>query len=324
MKNIFSLLLVALIFSTPTFAQDTDNDAITIKIPLFAHPTIRLTGALITPTDANFKGNWGESALKYDGALNSLKTNYGVELGYSKDKSYFPNADKWDIEYLFFKYSNADYTIAQLEEYNNCLENYTHSAISFNYLADREEDNLPLYNFSSIMSVGISSVEGAGYKFSKHNGIRLLTGGAMNWYFVKLDGPILYEDVMLRIDPINMEHLADGFRFGHSFMSEVNLNVYNGISVFANVKEDLIYPRVVFWKYTGSMICYGIADGILGTFTRHIKYKSPYAYPVVNFVLQTALKWGFTELSRKNMNWPFETASPVILESFNIGIQYEF
>ncbi|MDR0927674.1 MAG: hypothetical protein LBO69_07915 [Ignavibacteria bacterium] len=321
MKYTTLISLIFFVAASATFAQPdtlivkkTDrSDTIVFNHHFnLKHPTIRLSGSLVT--DANYKGNG------FDGTLNSSEYSFGAEFGYAKDKNFFP-ADKWNISFPFFEYSSEDFTSEQLAKYNACLSNYFHHGLSINYSQFETGDFSE--SIDNLISVGFTTLEGAGYKFSEHSGIRLLSGSGVNWYFINGESNNEQVEPILN-SPIDIDYLAHGFRFGHSYQSEVNFNVYNGISVFANAKRDVIFPRTIFWKYTGSMICYGLADFVVGSFTRHIKYSSPYVYPAVNFVLKSALNWGFTELQRKNMNWPFNTASPVMLESFNVGLQFEF
>jgi hypothetical protein len=44
----------------------------------------------------------------------------------------------------------------------------------------------------------------------------------------------------------------------------------------------------------------------------------------VNFVLKTGFSYGFYELRKTKMNWPFNSVSPLMYESWKVGMSFEF
>ena len=80
----------------------------------------------------------------------------------------------------------------------------------------------------------------------------------------------------------------------------------------------------MFWYWTASELVKGATTGLLGTFINEVGKASPSAVPVVNFVLQNALNYGFYELRQKHMNWPVHTEAPLIFDTFKIGVNVNF
>jgi hypothetical protein len=52
--------------------------------------------------------------------------------------------------------------------------------------------------------------------------------------------------------------------------------------------------------------------------------RSPYAGPIVHFVLKNALSYGFYELRKKHMNWPVQTVAPLMYENYKVGLTFAF
>jgi hypothetical protein len=59
-------------------------------------------------------------------------------------------------------------------------------------------------------------------------------------------------------------------------------------------------------------------------FIHAIMKSSPTAGPIINFVLKNALAYGLYELRRENMNWPFNSAEPLLFDSFKAGFTFTF
>ena len=75
----------------------------------------------------------------------------------------------------------------------------------------------------------------------------------------------------------------------------------------------------------GSEIIEGAADGIAGMVARTtFGRSSPKSLPIFNFILRNAVAYGFKELRREKMNWPFDTAAPLNITSWNVGLSVSF
>ncbi|HAW08262.1 MAG TPA: hypothetical protein DCW42_03700 [Bacteroidetes bacterium] len=63
---------------------------------------------------------------------------------------------------------------------------------------------------------------------------------------------------------------------------------------------------------------------MVDSFVKRVRGYSPWATPIVNFVLKNGLSYGLYELRRSKMNWPFNSASPYVFETFKVGMSYKF
>jgi hypothetical protein len=52
--------------------------------------------------------------------------------------------------------------------------------------------------------------------------------------------------------------------------------------------------------------------------------SSPYAGPVVGFILKSALSYGIYELRQEKMNWPFSSAAPLSYDQVKFGMTFNF
>ena len=66
------------------------------------------------------------------------------------------------------------------------------------------------------------------------------------------------------------------------------------------------------------------AQFLLDQFIDEIGESSPYAVPVVNFFLKNGLSYAVYELRKDKMNWPFDSAPPLCIDSFKFGLTFVF
>jgi hypothetical protein len=59
-------------------------------------------------------------------------------------------------------------------------------------------------------------------------------------------------------------------------------------------------------------------------FVDEVEQASPYAAPVVRFILEGALQYAFYELREDEVNWPFDTEPPLTVDMFKLGVTTRF
>ncbi|MGE5847186.1 MAG: hypothetical protein ACM34O_10705, partial [Ignavibacteria bacterium] len=96
------------------------------------------------------------------------------------------------------------------------------------------------------------------------------------------------------------------------------------LTLEAGYERSIIFPRHLFWKWLGSAGIELIGQWALDEFIDNIMDSSPYAAPVVNFVLKNALAYGIYELRQEKMNWPFNSAAPLAYDQFKFGVTFVF
>jgi len=131
------------------------------------------------------------------------------------------------------------------------------------------------------------------------------------------------EDTPLNADDKNTTDLFNKtFRFGSSTEGGIKFQLLKDISIDAGYQRSLIFPRHVFWAWVGSEVVEVAGHWALDRFINEVMRSSPYAGPVVNFVLKNALSYGIYQLRHNEMNWPFNTAAPLSYDQFKFGITF--
>jgi opacity protein-like surface antigen len=114
------------------------------------------------------------------------------------------------------------------------------------------------------------------------------------------------------------------YRFGTSFEGGVRFKIIKNLMIDAGYERSIVFPRHLFWKWAGSIIIEAAGQGAIDRFVDKIVDSSPYAAPVVSFVLKNALSYGIYELRQEKMNWPFSTPPPLAYNQFKIGLTFVF
>ena len=112
------------------------------------------------------------------------------------------------------------------------------------------------------------------------------------------------------------------FRFGLTAESGIRANIGQKFSLSGGYEANIIYPRFVFWEWLGSYAIVGAANGVVTFFREDMLDNSPTLGPVMVFALRTAIAWGFYQLLREEMNWPFNSETPLTHETLKFGVTF--
>lgn len=190
-----------------------------------------------------------------------------------------------------------------------------------NKLAGNKTNGLEIE--SEMWRVGFERNRGYGYKLGENSSIILFNGYTLNWSRVDFNYPLI---LTLTTNPdfetLNM--YDESFRFGTSGSGGISFKVINNLMLDASYERSIIFQRHLFWKWAGSAIIESAAQGLLDKFIDEIFESSPYAGPVVSFVLKNALTYGVYELRKDKMNWPFKSESPLTYDQFKFGLTFIF
>jgi hypothetical protein len=119
--------------------------------------------------------------------------------------------------------------------------------------------------------------------------------------------------------------LYDGsFRFGTGSEAGLRFKIIPQVTLEAAYERSIIFERHLFWKWAGSAVIEAAGQWALDSFINKIMDSSPYAAPIVSFVLKNALSYGIYELRQEKMNWPFKSASPLAYDQFKFGVTFNF
>jgi hypothetical protein len=63
---------------------------------------------------------------------------------------------------------------------------------------------------------------------------------------------------------------------------------------------------------------------MLDSFVKEIVRSSPYSGPIVNFILKNGFAYAMYELRKEKMHWPFNSAEPLMYNSYKAGMTFTF
>lgn len=309
MERIFYLLtLIFLVIQAQSFAQEDT-----------------------TKTDDEWKWRW-EDEDKWNW---ELKWDDDLDFGFSKSRPAITlnyglaQIDRKNINKNFVKPNLIELKLGYIKEKpvfgkdDLISHNYRNVFITneSNNLSGKETNGTEIE--SEMWRFGFERIRGYGYKPGESSSIILFNGYTLNWSRVDFKYP---EILTLTIDPeIETLNLYDeSFRFGTSGVGGVGVKVIDNLMLNASYERAIIFQRHLFWKWAGSAIIESVAQGLLDKFVDKIFESSPYAGPIVNFILKNALTYGIYELRKDKMNWPFNSESPVTYDRFKFGLTFIF
>ena len=250
----------------------------------------------------NFKSptitlNYGISNINIDGFSGkfSKASLPEIKLGYTKAKPsrYSENIIKYNYNYAY-------------------LTNFSTDLFDNSGTKNTNELDASLWRF------GFGWANGYGYKIG-NAAITPYNSYSLGWSRLNMkDMPGNPADKN-KIDLFN-----ETFRFGTSAEGGIRINVIPEITLEAGYERAVVFQRHLFWKWAGSMLIEAGGQWALDSFIKQIMKSSPYAGPVVAFVLKNALSYGVYELRQEKMNWPFNTESPLALDQFKFGLTFNF
>jgi hypothetical protein len=294
-KLLFSVMLslISLIYVYPQDEDttETDNDN-------WSHHNHHFNFNMF---DYEFTGNPTISA-NYGFSKNSIK-NFNesfakpslleIKLGYTHERSTNKEENILNYNYKYFYVSNISVDIANSSSGSTDLK-------------------------TDLWRFGFGRSAGYGYKLGS-TAIIPYHSYSVEWSKLRT------EDTPLDIDDKKTTDLFNQtFRFGSSTEGGIKFQFIPNMSIDAGYERSVIFPRHVFWAWTGSTAIEITGQWAIDKFVKEILNSSPYAVPVVNFILKNAFSYGFYELRHDKMNWPFDTASPLAYDQFKLGFTFVF
>lgn len=113
-------------------------------------------------------------------------------------------------------------------------------------------------------------------------------------------------------------------RYGRGYAGGARLFLFKGFALNAEYEQYMVFPRHLFWKDLASWIIEASAQGLADVFINKVIDSSPNITPIVHFLLKNGISYGFYELYKEKMNWPFKTASPLMTKSYKFGLEFVF
>lgn len=219
-----------------------------------------------------------------------------VRIGWTKQKSLLENSNIHKFKYPYFFFNFMEKTLNSKEISLNDSNKYITKNVQF----------------------GFAEMKGYGYQFTPKSGLYLYHGGGISW------NSINYENKPDSMNNSVLETYKGIMRFGQNFESGLKFQVYSPVSITASYNRSIVYPRHLFLQWAVGGLIEGIGQGIVDEFSKAVIKSSPKLGPIVNFVLKTGVSYGFYELRKTKMNWPFNSVSPLMYDSWKIGMSFEF
>lgn len=125
-------------------------------------------------------------------------------------------------------------------------------------------------------------------------------------------------------DYSSLDDFNEAFRFGSTSEAGINLQLAPGFSIEPKYEISDIYPRHLFGKQLMSSVIEISGIYLIDRFTRAVMMNAPVAGTFVNFILKNAYEYGFYQLRKDKMNWPFTSAAPLRYNTFKLGMTFTF
>lgn len=166
---------------------------------------------------------------------------------------------------------------------------------------------------------GFGRTSGLGYHLGKSSAIIPYYGYTFGWSHLNIKSPVLTAD-----DQTTAELYNESIRFGTSGEAGVRIQIVPQFTIEAGYEKSLIFPRHMFWKHAGSVLIETAVQSAVDRFVNEVLEVSPYAAPIVNFVLKNGVSLAMNQLRKEKMNWPFDTASPITYDQIKLGLTFVF
>lgn len=285
-KKLFLTVIFFAFISSNLFAQKSGTSDRNYKLKLFnSKPSIEVS--------------YGSSYINLDGNSFNL-ANAGLlelKLGFStqRESRYGKNILNYKNRYLFLSNASSD---------NSAKSN--NSGVANN-----------MWRF------GFGNKEGYGLKIGSFS-IMPYNSNSFDWSEFKYTNPYGNTDSQTENYYTPLNDFANTFRFGRTGEAGINFQITPGFSIQPKYEIADIFPRHLFGKQVmSSIIEYGGLFAIDG-FTKAVMRNAPVAGTVVNFILKNAYEYGFYQLCKNQMYWPFTSVAPLRYYTFKLGMAFTF
>ncbi|MBM2814426.1 MAG: hypothetical protein HW421_1188 [Ignavibacteria bacterium] len=240
--------------------------------------------------------------------------------------------------FLNDRYSGAlpsDYSVnlkifpVNWEKYNKTQSNELLSFYSFyfplsfskssinNRINDSADKKVDIYGFS----FGFAFRDGYSYKTGDKSRLDLYNSTG-----IILSGQGDYEnDSLLKSISPKFQNFMDnmyGWSVNDIFESGMRYRFSPRFALNLNYESKILYPKILFWNWLlERTIETGFHFG-LDFYIKEIFKQTPELIPVVNFVFNSAISYGFQELRTRNMNWTKETEPAFQMYHFTFGFTF--
>lgn len=169
-------------------------------------------------------------------------------------------------------------------------------------------------------SYGFENWGGTGYSLGNNTGVILSTGSSWGWSKIS---PKSYAST----DTNNWQSIADfpgDVRWTRSWSPGIEITTDYNVGIRLGYSWTQMFPRFMTWYEIGSSLIQTTSEIALVYVKREIIEEDNKYYPVVHFLLTNGLQYLLYNLKTDNISWPFDTAPPLNIKSWNISVNYAF
>ena len=117
---------------------------------------------------------------------------------------------------------------------------------------------------------------------------------------------------------------AGDWRLGMSTEGGVDVELFSTVAASAGYEMSVIYPRVVFPKWIGSYLIASSSIILISNFAEEIVKTSPFFGPILYFILKNGVAYAFFYAFRGDMNWPFPSETPMMVQTLKLNVSVRF
>jgi len=203
---------------------------------------------------------------------------------------------------------------------NNSIVKYSSNFVSGIY----SSGNIGIMNSANsdavTLNFGFGSADGYGYRLGKNSTLVLYNSGAFTWTRYDMGNSLnIAENEYNTIQDFNKS-----IRFGSTAEGGIIIPLGSVVNLQASYDRTIVFPRHMVWMHLGSVLIEAGGQFLLDGFVNAIYKTSPFAAPIVGFLLKNGLSYGIYELRREKMNWPFESAEPLLFDTYKVGVKFIF
>lgn len=242
----------------------------------------------------------------------TIEVSYGLSEIRLNGNSYgLANTGMIEMKLGFTRQSNS--------RYGNKILNYKNN---FVFLSNASSDNYSGSNnpgtSSDLWRFGLGNKEGYGVKLGSVS-IMPYSSNSIAWS--EISYPVSSET---ESDNSALADFNNAFRFGTTTEAGINFQLAPGFSIQPKYEISDIFPRHLFGKQMMSSVIEISGLVLIDEFTKSIMKNTPVAGTFVNFVLKNAYEYGFYQLRKDQMYWPFTSVAPLRYNTFKLGMMFTF
>ncbi len=246
----------------------------------------------------------------------SVELTYGVsQVRLNTSPVSLSNTGMFELRLGFTRQYEAKSYGKDIVNYSNNFLFLSNASVDF---TGKPEDSLSVDN--SLWRFGFGNKEGYGIKAGGNFVITPYNAGSFAWSEFKYDNnPGIADSLYGTLNDFN-----DAFRFGSTWEAGINFQIVKGFSITPMYEISHVYPRHLFGKQAMSSLIEFSGLVLIDAFTKKILKNAPVAGVLMNFVLKNAYEFGFYQLRKDQMNWPFTSTAPLRYNTFKVGMNFVF